>query len=146
IKDGATAVAETPGARTLVGLLFVQDVVIGALDLLFVIVALAVLDRPQPWAGYLNTAFGVGGLLAGGASLLLIGRPLPRPILLAAITAGPGLALIPVAPPPATTAVLLAVVGAARSVFDVASRTLLQRTVSPDVLGRVFGMVEGLTM
>jgi MFS family permease len=146
IRTGATAVAQTPGARTLVSLLFIQDVVLGALDLLFVVVAFAVLGRPQEWAGYLNTAFGAGGLLAGAASLMLIGRRLPRPILLAAVGVGAGLILIPVIPRAASTIVLLAIVGAARAIFDVASRTLLQRTVSPQVLGRVFGMVEGLTM
>jgi hypothetical protein len=41
---------------------------------------------------------------------------------------------------------LLAVVGGNRAVLDVAGRTLLQRAVSPHLLGRTFGALESLTM
>src|SRR5436309_2685938 len=60
------AVAE-PGPRALVWLLTVESVAIGALDVLYVVLAVGVLHRGGSSAGYLNAAFGAGGVLGVGA-------------------------------------------------------------------------------
>ncbi len=146
LADGVRATREAPGAVVLIGLLAAEDVVLGALDVLFVVVALAVLQRSQSWVGTLNGAYGLGGVLVGGAAFLLVGRRLPGPILGASILVGVGLALVPLDGGTALTTALFVVVGAARAIMDVSTRTLLQRSVATDVLGRVFGLVEGLTM
>jgi hypothetical protein len=146
VVDGFHAVREAPGAGTLIVLLGAQDVVLGALDVLFVVVAIGVLDRSQSWAGYLNGAYGLGGVLIGAGMFLLIGRRLPIPILTSSILLGLCIALVPVNGSAAAAVVLLCAVGASRGVMDMSTRTLLQRSVAPDVLGRVFGLVEGLTM
>jgi len=119
---------------------------VGALDLLFVILAISVLDRPQAWAGYLNSAYGIGAVLAALVSATLVGRRLGRPILASALLLSGALAVLAFGLGLAATVALLIVVGAARALLDVASRTLMQRSVPAHLLGRIFGMLEGLTM
>jgi hypothetical protein len=146
ITDGVRAMSEAKGARTLVGLLAIQDVVLGALDVLFVVLAISVLHHARSWAGYLNTAFGLGGIAAGTVTVLLIGRRLPIPILLASGVVGGALALSGFTHKTAVVVALLVVLGAARSVVELATRTLLQRSVPSHVVGRIFGLLEGASM
>jgi MFS family permease len=135
-----------PRLRLMLALLTAEAVVLGALDLLFVILAISVLGRPQAWAGYLNFACGVGGVLAATVSAVLVGRRLGAPILAAALVLSGALAALAFGLGLAWTVALLAVVGASHALLDVASRTLLQRSVPPRLIGRIFGLLEGLTM
>jgi hypothetical protein len=68
----------------MLALLTAEAAVVGALDLLFVILAVTVLGRSQAWADYLNGAYGVGAVLAGAVTAMLVGRRLGVPILGAA--------------------------------------------------------------
>jgi MFS family permease len=120
--------------------------VVGALDLLVVILALTVLGRPPSWAGYLEFAFGAGAVLAATVSALLVGRHLGGPILAAALGLSGALAVIAFGPGLAGTVILLAVAGAGHLLLEVATRTLLQRSVPPRLIGRIFGVLEGFTM
>jgi MFS family permease len=121
-------------------------VVLGALDILYVVLAVDVLQRGQGWVGYLQTAFGVGGVAASALTARLVGRRLSGPILTSGMLVGVALAATALEPGSVATAVLLAAVGVARAMLDVAGRTLLQRAVPVGVVGGVFGVLEGLSM
>jgi MFS family permease len=135
-----------PRLRLMLALLTAEAAVVGALDLLFVILAISVLHRSQAWAGYLNSAYGVGAVLAAPVSATLVGRRLGRPILGAALLLSGALAVLAFGLGLAATVALLIVVGGSRALLDVASRTMMQRSVPAQLLGRVFGLLEGLTM
>ena len=135
-----------PRLRLMLALLTAEAAVVGALDLLFVILAVSVLGRSQAWAGYLNGAYGVGAVMATTVSALLVGRRLGVPILGAALLLSGALTALAFGVGVAGAVALLTVAGAGRALLDVASRTLLQRSVPPQLLGRVFGVLEGLTM
>jgi len=135
-----------PRLRLMLALLTAEAAVVGALDLLFVILAVTVLGRPQAWAGYLNSAYGVGAILAAPVSVLLVGRRLSAPILSAALLLSGALAALAAGLGLGGTVALLTVAGASRALLDVASRSLLQRSVPAQSLGQVFGLLEGLTM
>jgi hypothetical protein len=135
-----------PRLRLMLALLTAEAAVVGALDLLFVILAISVLHRSQAWAGYLNSAYGVGAVLAAPVSATLVGRRLGLPILSAALLLSGALAVVAFGLGLAATVALLIVVGASRALLDVASRTLMQRSVPAQLLGRVFGVLEGLAM
>jgi Cyclic nucleotide-binding domain/Major Facilitator Superfamily len=146
LGDGLRLAVRQPRLRLMLALLTAEAVVIGALDLLFVVLAVGVLGRSQAWAGYLNSAFGVGAMLAAGGSAMLVGRRLGGPILGAAVVFSGALAALALGVGAAGTAAILAAAGAGHALLDVASRTLLQRSVPPRLTGRVFGVLEGLTM
>src|SRR5215468_1210762 len=134
--------ARQPRLRLMLALLTAEAVVVGALDLLFVILAISVLHRPQAWAGCLNSAFGVGAVLAAGVSAMLVGRRLGLPILGAALFLSGALAVLAFGLGLAATVALLIGVGASRALLDVAARTLMQRSVPTQLLGRIFGLLE----
>ena len=132
-------------ARLLSTLLGAQYVVIGALDVLFVVMALDLLDVGEAWVGYLNTAYGAGALLLGALAALLVGRRLGPVVVATALVAGAALAATAFAGLFGVV-LLLAMLGGARALFEVSVRVLLQRSVAPDLLGRIFGLAEGLDM
>jgi hypothetical protein len=146
VAEGLRLAVRQPRLRLMLALLTAEAVVLGALDLLFVVLALGVLGRSQAWAGYLNSTFGVGAVLAATGSALLIGRRLGAPIVGAALLFSSMLAALGFGLGLAATVALLAVAGAASTVLDVALRVLLQRSVPPQLMVRVFGVLEGLTM
>lgn len=146
LRDGLATIAARPQARVLVGLMTAMQVVIGALDLLLVILAVTVLRQGSDWAGYLNAAVGLGGLLAALITVRLPGRSLGKAVVASAAIAWFGIVATALSAQAILTVVLLVVLGLGMSVLRTGSRALLQRTVPAAQLGTVFGVVEGLSM
>jgi len=146
-QAAARAAIAEPGPRALVWLLTVESLAIGALDVLYVVLAVGVLHDGGSEAGYLNAAFGAGGVAGIAATAALVGRRRLAPALLSGLVLwAAALAVLAAAPSFAAAFALLALAGVGRTVLDVAGRTLLQRVARPDSLARVFGLLEGASM
>jgi predicted MFS family arabinose efflux permease len=144
LSEGFRSIRRAPGVPLLVLLISSEWLLRGALAVLIVVTALGLLHIGQSGVGFLNAAFGVGALIGALGSLALVGRRrLATPLGLGVVAWGVPIALIPIWPSQWTALSLLAVVGVANSLSDVAGYTLLQRTVPEEVLGRVLGVVEG---
>ena len=144
---GLRVVARDPDARLIVGLLTAKMVMVGAADVLFVLLALELLQMGEPGAGVLNAALGGGTILGGALAFALVGRE--RLALVAGLGAlAWGLAILAVG----LTAVaalapgLIVIGGAGLTILEVSGRTILQRSIRDEVLARVFGIQEGLAM
>ena len=147
VLAGFAALREHSHLRLLLGLLGSEFLLVGAMDILFVVLAIDVLDLGQGWVGYLNAAAGAGGVIGGIAAVTLVGRRHLFPsIAIGVLVCGAPFVAIALWPSTIAAVLLLALSGAGRSLMDVGCRTLLQRTTPADVLGRVFGLLEGLAM
>jgi MFS family permease len=132
--------------RLSVGLLTVQYLMVGVLDVLLVVLAYEVLDIGGAGVGLLNSAVGAGAILGSALTVLLVGRRLVVPIVTGFACWGLALGAVALVPSRAGVPVLLAVAGAGGILCEVAGRLLLQRSVPNEVLSRVFGVLEGLSM
>ena len=145
LVEGFSVVVREPSARTLVGLLGAEQIALGMLDVLYVVLAVSVLGMGNGGAGYLNAAFGLGGALAIAVTATLVGRARLIPAIVGALAAwAAAFILLAVLSTVVAALLLLVVAGASHSLFDVSGRTLLQRTAPPEVLARVFGVLECL--
>jgi MFS family permease len=146
LAAGFRAIAGTPRARLVVALIVAQTFVRGCLNVLIVVAAFQILDVGGEAVGYMTAALGVGGLLGALGAMTLGGRRLAVPFGLALVFWGLPIMLIGPWPELAAAIFLLAVVGAANSVEDVAAFTLLQRLVPDRILTRVLGVLWSLAM
>jgi MFS family permease len=146
LLSGVSYVARTRGLRMILGLICAQTFVRGCVNVLIVVTAFEVLDADAGAVGYMTAAIGVGGLVGALGAFALTGRRLGAVFGLALIFWGLPIVLLAPSTFLAAALVLLAVVGAANSVEDVAAFTLLQRIVPDAVLTRVLGVLWGLAM
>jgi hypothetical protein len=144
---GLRTLVGTPLLATVVGVYALQAVVAGALAVFTVVLALQVLHIGNAGVGYLDSAFGIGGILGGvGAAALARGRRLALAFAVGVLVWGVGIALVGIATSTVVVCLLLAGVGAGNTVVDVAAITLLQRSAPAEAIGRVFGVLESIML
>jgi MFS family permease len=137
LTAGLRAVGRDPHLRLLVGVLSASTLIEGMVDVLVVVTALKLTDLGDAGVGWLNAAWGVGGI-AGAALALRFTANLPAGGLLV----GAPLMLLAVLPAAVPAIVLLAVLGAGYALVEVAGLTLLQRHAPDHLRARAFGVVE----
>ena len=146
LAAGFGAIARTPRIRLVVSLIFAQAFVRGCLNVLIVVAAFQVLDAGGEAVGYMTAALGVGGFVGAVGAMTLGGQRLAVPFGVALVFWGLPIALMGPLPDLPFALLMLAVVGAANSVEDVAAFTLLQRLIPDRILTRVFGVLWSLAM
>ena len=123
-------------------------VVIGALDVLVVVIAVSILGRPEADAGYLTAVVGAGALVASSIALAVIGRRWIAPwVLISGLglaTALVGVTLV--GSRTAASITMLVVFGIAETMYELTALMLLQRVSCLDIIGHVFALVESLQM
>ena len=147
LVSGLAAAVRLRDARPVVGMIALGAIVIGSLDVLYVVFAEQRLHLGQGGAGFLNSTFGAGSVLGGIVVVSLIGRRHLFPALaLAALSLGVAFAAMGASHSTAAIVGLLGVCGISRTLLDTAARTLLQRVSTLDVVGHVFAALESITM
>ena len=140
----ARVIATRPNTRDLMAYRTTGAAIEGAVGILAVVIAVKILVLGSSAAGYLNAAFGAGGVLGASAAVMLVGRRLAFPLVAAAILGGAALAALSLATSTAVAVALLVIVGVSRSVQSVASQTLLQRLTPLDVMVCAFALIESI--
>ena len=145
--EGFRQLGTDVGAAMLVLMVGAQFLVVGLLDVLIVLLAIQVLGMDGSGAGVLTSALGAGAIIGAGATVVLVGRRRLVPAVLSGIAVtGIAIALLGIVRSPWAALVLLAAAGAGGAFLNVSSRTLLQRSASSEILSRIFGIQEGLSM
>ena len=134
-------------ALSLLLVMSVAFVFAGAIDVLGVAFADAVLSMGESGAGLLVGAVGIGGLLGGVVSgAIAVRSRLAGVIAMSGAAAGAAVAAVAFTSLLLPAVAALAASGLAATVLLVSGRTLLQRTTDERVLAKVFAVQEGVAL
>ncbi|HEX6022877.1 MAG TPA: cyclic nucleotide-binding domain-containing protein [Solirubrobacter sp.] len=144
IAEGFRAVGADTRLRLVVVVLGVSTLVEGAIDVLVVLIAIELLSLGDPGVGWLNAAWGVGGVIGGAGAAILVTRGRnATALVVSGLAIGLPLIALTFAPEIGVAFAGLVVLGVGYAVIEVAGLTLVQRLASDAVLARAFGVVEG---
>jgi MFS family permease len=144
---GMREIRKTPGTFALVGVSGLRFVIVGMLDILFVSLAIDGLHMSHAGPGLLNSATGVGAVIGGLITLLLVRARRLTPLLaIGAVLLGVPLLLLGGSSSIGSVIIFVFLVGVGQSLFDVTARTLTQRALPDHLLGVVFGLQETMIM
>jgi MFS family permease len=147
LVQGIRGLAARRGGRELLVVITAQYLMIGALDILYVVLAGEQFSLGPSGPGLLGATFGAGAVVGAVGSTLLVARRRLAPALVAALAAmGALLVVMAVWTVLAPVVVALTLLGICRSVLDVAGRMLLQRSAPQHALASVFATTESLAL
>jgi MFS family permease len=120
-----------------------QYILLGALDLMTVVLAKATLHLPDSGPPLLSTAIGFGALIGALGSMFAVkNNKIARLAMTALLLIASGCCLLGAFPTLATAILVLPLIGLGRCLINLSTRMLLQRTVPPHVIGSVFATIE----
>lgn len=144
---GLTAILADARLRSVVLIASWATLLVGALDILYAVLAIDLLGLDGGGVGFVGAIGGVGAMIGSATGLLLVGRERLGVALAASVVMfGAGIAAISVAPAPLAAVALLVLAGIGSGLTYVGTQTLIQRLAGDDVMSRVFGMLQGLMM
>lgn len=147
LVQGIRSLAERKGALPLLAVLGGQFVLIGALDLVYVVLANEEFGLGPSGVGTLGAAFGVGAVLGGAASTALVARKRLAPVLLLSLTViCVALALLAGETKLGVALAVLPLAGLSRAILDLTGRMLMQRAAPQDALASIFATMESLSL
>ena len=147
VVEGFKAMTASSDVVLLVIVISASAFVYGAELVVLVLVSDELLGTGSEGVGYLTAAIGIGGIAAAALTGRLARDPRPGLTLVGAslLCAFP-LAALALDPPLVIAYLLMAAEGAGSVVLEVIAITLLQRTLKPDLIGRVFGLIDSLVV
>ena len=147
LAQSIRALGHRRGALQLLVVLGGQYLLIGAMDLILVLLATETLHLGASGPGLLGASFGVGAVLGGAASTVLVARPRLAPLLMLTVVGISGsLVLVAAVPTLAVALIVLPVAGLSRALLDLTGRMLLQRAAPQEVLASIFATMESLML
>lgn len=141
---GVLFVARRPGSAGVLAVAAGQYVMVGAFDIITVVIASEHDELGKGGAGILTACFGAGAFLSMTIAGRVARRPRLAPVMLLLLAQ---MAVVCTifgiwAGVVAAVVIALAILGASRSLLDLMSRVLLQRSAPPSELADVFGALE----
>lgn len=147
LVDGIRAMGERKGALQLMVVLAGQYLLIGALDLITVVLAVEEFGLGSSGPGILVAAFGAGALVGGLSATVLVARKRLAPLLLLALLVMSScLALLGGVATFTVALIVLPAAGLSRSILDVSGRMLMQRVAPQQALASIFAVGESLAL